>query len=311
MQPLLLVVSQGDYTLTMIDPSTDKAIAVIPTGSAEGHGHEVAVSPNGQTAYVPIYGNTGVGKPGTNGRNILAIDVATHKVIGNVEFPSGVRPHCAVFDARHNLLYVTTELNHTVSIVDPRTLKIVGAVPTGQPESHMFTISSDGRLGYTANVGPGTVSVLDLVKRKVIAIVPISKNTQRISISPDNSMVFTSDQTKPQLAVIDTATNKVKTWVLLPGVGYGTTPTKDGRWLLVAVPGGNQVAVVNLRTLKIDHIIPVCGAPQEILVRSDTSSTAYVSCMSSHNVGVLDLSNWRMKKSIDIGKKPDGLGWAQ
>ena len=28
--------------------------------------------------------------------------------------------------------------------------------------SHMLVISSDGRHGYTANVGPGTVSVLDL-----------------------------------------------------------------------------------------------------------------------------------------------------
>ena len=46
-------------------------------------------------------------------------------------------------------------------------------------------------------------------------------------------MVFTADKTKPQMAVIDTATNKVKTWIPLPAVGYGSTPTLDGRWLLV------------------------------------------------------------------------------
>ena len=172
-KPVLLVVSQGDYTLTLVDPATGKHIGVISTGSAQGHGHEVAASPNGRTAYVPIYGNAGVGKPGTNGKNILVIDIPSHKVIGNIEFSHGVRPHYAVFDTRHNLLYVTTELDHTISIIDPRTLKIVGAVPTGQAESHMFTMSSDGLRGYTANVGPGTVSVLDLVKRKVVTIIPI------------------------------------------------------------------------------------------------------------------------------------------
>ena len=77
----------------------------------------------------------------------------------------------------------------------------------------MLVLSHDGRRGYTANVGPGTVSVLDMKARKTIAVIPIAPTTQRISISRDDSMVFTADQTKPQLAVIDTATNKVRTWI--------------------------------------------------------------------------------------------------
>jgi hypothetical protein len=38
----------------------------------------------------------------------------------------------------------------------------------------------------------------------------------------------TADQTKPQMAVIDTATNKVKTWVALPGLGSAAAATADG-----------------------------------------------------------------------------------
>ena len=53
------------------------------------------------------------------------------------------------------MLYVTTELDKTVSIIDPKTLKIVGSVPTGQEQSHMLVLSRDGSRGYTANVGPG------------------------------------------------------------------------------------------------------------------------------------------------------------
>jgi len=63
----------------------------------------------------------------------------------------------------------------------------------------MLAISHDGRHGYTANVGPGTVSVLDMDARKTIKVIPISSNTQRISISKDDRWVFTADQTKPRL----------------------------------------------------------------------------------------------------------------
>ena len=189
------------------------------------------LSPDGKTAYVPIYGDAGVGRAGTDGSEISVIDLASRKIVGKVDFGHGVRPHCAVWDTKTGMLLVTTEMDKTVSIIDPKTLKIVGAVPTGQEQSHMLVLSADGKRGYTANVGPGTVSVLDIPGKKTLAVIPISGNTQRIAMSRDGSMVFTADQTKPQLAVIDTATNKVKTWVPLPAMGMGR---RRLRWTLAA-----------------------------------------------------------------------------
>ncbi|MDQ6706903.1 MAG: hypothetical protein M3Z85_13125, partial [Acidobacteriota bacterium] len=228
----LIVANKGEHTLGIIDPASGRQIATVEEGGVTGH--ELIASPDGKLAYVPIYGNSGVGKPGTDGTNMVVIDIASRKIAGNLDFGHGVRPHCPVFGPKDGMLYVTTELDKTISVIDPHLLKVVGTVPTGQAESHMFTIAHDGRRGYTANVGPGTVSVLDLEGRKTIAIIPISRETQRIAVSADDSMVFTSDQTKPQLAVIDTATNKVKIWVPLPASGYGTAATADGRWLVVA-----------------------------------------------------------------------------
>ena len=303
----LLVANQGDRTLSLINPEEGRQTAAIPENAITGH--EVAASPDGRTAYVPIYGNSGVGKPGTDGSKMLVIDLPTRKIIDTVDFGHGVRPHCAVYEPNRKLLYVTTELDKTVTVIDPRTLKIVGAVPTGQPESHMLAISHDGRRGYTANVGPGTVSVLDLATRKEIAVIPISGNTQRISISPNDSMVFTADQTKPQLAVIDTATNKVKSWVPLASPGYGTASTKDGRYLLVAVPKAGHVAVVDLSTLKVTRTLDVPSAPQEVLVQPD-NKMAYVSCNASHKIAAINLTDWKVEKLIDAGKGADGLAWA-
>ena len=83
-----------------------------------------------------------------------------------------------------------------------------------------------GLRGYTANVGPGTVSVLDMKARKTLKMIPVSGNTQRIAISNDDHWVFTSDQTAPRMAVIDTATNEVTKWVKLDGLGYGGAATQ-------------------------------------------------------------------------------------
>src|SRR5258707_5481187 len=207
---VLLVANKGDRTLGIIDADAGKQVASVAEGGNTGH--EVIASPDGRTAYVPIYGDSGVGKPGSNGSNLVVIDIASRKIIGNVAFGHGVRPHCPMFGPKDGLLYVSTELENSITVIDPHSLKIVGSIPTGRPESHMFAISRDGHYGYTTNVGSGTVSVLDMQARKTIDVISVAPVVQRIALSVDSSLAFTSDQSKPQLAVIDTATRKIKTW---------------------------------------------------------------------------------------------------
>src|SRR5436190_10964391 len=307
-QCILLVANKGDHTLGIVDPDAGRQIATVPEEGITGH--EVAASPDGQLAFVPIYGNSGVGKPGTDGSNMVVIDIAARKIVGNVDFGHGVRPHCAVFGPKDGLLYVTTELDSAITIIDPRALKIVGTIPTGQLESHMLAISPDGERGYTANVGPGTVSVLDMKARKNLAVIPVSGEVQRISVSVDGRIVFTADQTKPQLAVIDTSSSKLKTWIPLPAPGYGTAPTPDGRWLVVAMPSANKVAVVDLHAMKVAQTIDVPAAPQEVVIRPG-GQFAYVSCDASHKVAAIRTSDWKVANLIEAGGGADGLAWAE
>jgi YVTN family beta-propeller protein len=307
-KPLLLVTNQADQTLSLIDPATDEQIAAIPVGGVTGH--EVAATPDGKTAFVPIYGDAGVGRPGTDGSSMAVIDLTARKVVATVDFGHGVRPHMPFYDRNSGMLYVSTELDKAITIINPKTLKIVGKIPTGQEQSHMYALSPDGKHGYTANVGPGTVSVLDMAARKTITIIPVSAKIQRISISRDGRMIFTADETKPQMAVIDTATNKVKTWIPLPAIGYGSTVTIDGRWLLVQMGTLKQVAVIDLHTMKVARTVDVCAGTGEILVRPD-GKTAYVSCPVDGKVAHIDLTTWKVVKLIDAGKKADGLGWAR
>src|SRR5256885_1216293 len=107
------------------------------------------------------------------------------------------------------LLVVANQKEHTLLLIDPSTRRILAEIPTGEPQSHMLVLSSDGKRGYTANVSAGSVSVLDLAKRSLVTTIPVAKVVQRISISPDGRRVFTHDQNEPRIAVIDAATNKI------------------------------------------------------------------------------------------------------
>jgi YVTN family beta-propeller protein len=305
----LLVVNQGDASLSFVDTHTNQQLAALAEGAPKMVAHELATSPDRRFAYVPLYGDTGVGKPGTNGDVMLVVDLASRKIVNKVEFGHGVRPHCVVYEPKSNLLYVTTEIDKTVTIIDPKTLKIVGTVPTTQEQSHMLAISHDGKRGYTANVGPGTVSVLDLASRKFVKTIPIAAVTQRISISNDDKWVFTSDQTKPRMAVIDTTTNEIAHWVDLPSLGYGSASTPDGKLLLVTMPGADSFTVVDLKTLTAIRTVKVGPHPQEVLIRPD-GKMAYVSCFGGHQVAAVDLATWQVTGMIDVGPKADGMAWA-
>jgi YVTN family beta-propeller protein len=304
---LLLVANKGDRTLSIIDPIAGHQIAAVAENGVTGH--EVVASPDGKRAFVPIYGDSGVGRPGTDGSVIRVIDLSKHEVVATIDLGKPLRPHCAVMGPKNGQLYVTTELAETITVIDPATLKITGTISTGQKESHMLAITRDGKRGYTANVGPGTVSVLDLEAGKLITVIPVSAQTQRISLSVDDRNVFTADQSQHRLAVIGTATNKVESWVDLPANAYGTAPTPDGRWLLVTIPGKNQVAVVDLAALKVVRTVDVPKAPQELVVRPD-GLVAYVSCDSSRQVAVIDLNTWKVAQLIEAGAGADGLAWA-
>lgn len=303
----LLVVNKTEETLSFVDPASGREVARVPVGGVTAH--EVAGSPDGRAAWVPIYGDSGVGMPGSDGRTVNAIDIASRKIIASVDLGEPSRPHAAVFGPKDGRLYVTSEVSNSIKIIDPTARKVVDYIPTGQRESHMMVITRDGSRAYTSNVGAGTVSAIDLALKKVIAIIRISRMAQRIAISTDDKLVFTSDQTRPEVAVIDTGTNTVVSRVSIDGVGFGLAPSRDGRYLLVAQPSAESVSVIEVKSLKVQRMIKVPPEPQEIFVRPD-NKVAYVSCDESQEVAAIDLHRWEVERIIEVGHGADGLGWA-
>jgi YVTN family beta-propeller protein len=256
---------------------------------------------------VPIYGNSGVGRAGTDGDHIEVIDVPSAKITGTIAFSHGVRPHNPIYDRHTGMLLVTTEIDKTVSIVDPKTMKVVGSIPTGQEQSHMTVLTPDGKKLYSANVGPGTVSVMDVRARKLLKVIPISATTQRIACTPDGKWVFTADQKTTDLVVIDTSKDEIAKRIPLPAKAYGTRPTADGSKLLITMPKTDTIGVLDVKSMTLGT--PIAGVPKglnEIVVSPD-GAWAWASSPLENNISIIDMKTMKVTKTFPSGKFVDGL----
>ncbi len=312
----------------IIDVEANKEVARIPEGGIISH--MVTVAPEDSNfAFVPIYGTGGVGTPGTDGSKISVIDLVQKKLVDSIDLGHGARPHQSFFNPKDGLLYVTTERDYALTIIDPKTRKKVGAIPTGQPESHDFVFSPDYKRAYTVNVFAGTISVLDVENRKLLNIVPVvaeaidpnapggggggggapafrTMMVQRISITPDGKYVFTQDQRHQALAMLDTKSLKVVGSVPLPQRGLGSNVTPDGKYALAV--GNDQVSVVDIKEQKVIKNIPVGRTPQEIFIRPD-GKWAYVTANNSGYVTGIKLADWSTIQ-LNIGEtNAEGMAW--
>lgn len=300
---LLVIANQKEHTVLVVDPDARKELTKVVVGV---NGHEVMVSKDGRYAYVPIYGNSGVGRPGTDGSTIDVVDLQERKLAATIDLGKPLRPHRAEWGP-DGMLYVTAELGDAVDVLDPDTRKVVAEIPTGQKESHMLVISPDGRRAYTANVGAGSVSVLDLTKRSLITTISVAKTVQRISISPDGKWVYTHDQDAARIAVIDTATNKIANWIEVPTPVYASEPTPDGRWL-VTLDRSSHAYVIDLQSKKVAHTYTISDGASEILIRPG-GDVAYMSGTGAGKIDALDLHTWELQKPIELTAGVDGMSW--
>lgn len=299
----LVIANQGDHTLLTIDLATEKTSGKTEVGI---NGHEVAVSPDGKFAYVPIYGNSGVGKPGTDGDRVDIVDLHTHTLAGHIDLGKPVRPHSAKFGP-DGLLYVSAELDNAIYAVDTTKRQVVAKNPTDAEQSHMFVIAPNGKRAYTSNVSSGSVSVVDLYAHKLVTKIDVAKTVQRISISPEGNYVFTHDQDQPRIAVIDTSNNKITKWIDVPGTIYSSAVTRDNTKLVAASPIG-KVFVIDIAHSKIISTFDVPKSAGELILSPD-GQRAFLSCPQAASIQILDLTSGKITASIPLTKGVDGLDW--
>src|SRR5579863_2248674 len=147
----LLVLSKGDHTLAIVDPSTMKVLGKAPVGEDP---HEVIASSDGHFAYVSNYGG--------GAYNTLAlIDLVGMKSLGSIDLGPLRGPHGLAFVGGKT--WFTAEAAKAIGRYDPATKKVDWILGTGQNRTHMVWVSPDMQTIYTTNVSSATVSIIEHV----------------------------------------------------------------------------------------------------------------------------------------------------
>jgi streptogramin lyase len=186
---LMIVVEKGLPGATIYDADTNDPICDANVGIMSPH--EAAFSLDGRTAYIPVYGSTNEGVPGTNGHAIDFFRTWDCQKIASLDTGKYERPH-GMWVGSSGTLYVTSEIAQSLLLIDPRQQKIIATIPTGSEWTHMIAVTSDEKQAFASNVRSKTISVLDIPDRKLVKTIPTTSNNHRMTISRDQKWFVTS-----------------------------------------------------------------------------------------------------------------------
>jgi DNA-binding beta-propeller fold protein YncE len=108
------------------------------------------------------------------------------------------------------------------------------------------------------------------------------------------------------VAVIDTASNRVRANVVLPGHPARVRLTAAGSFLVTTLMEAGDVAVVDTQSLKVIHRFPV-GAHAEGLTLDPIGGFGYVSVQGENKVVKFSLADWHPVLEIKTAAGPDPI----
>ena len=317
----LLVLNKSDNTVSLINLVTKTAVATIPTGAGP---HEVAVSSSGKLAVIANYGTQQA--PGSS---LTVIGVVRKKQIKTIDLGEYRRPHGITWLDGNEIL-VTAEGNRALLIVDLQTGKVAAAITTDQNVSHMVALSRRYHKAFVANIGSGSVTVVDLKTRQKISDIVTGAGAEGIDISPGEREVWVTNRAANTVSVIDVITLKIVATLDSKDFPIRVKFAPGGRFVLVSNARSGDVAIFDAVTRKEVRRIPMLlkaaegsttgqrifgdqfgqsPVPVGILV-SPKLSHAFVANTNADIVTMINLKTWEVAGRLTAGKEPDGLGYS-
>jgi YVTN family beta-propeller protein len=315
----LVVLNKSEATASLIDLASGTVRATLPTG----HGpHEAAVSPDGRLALVGNYGTRD--NPGST---LTVIDVPAAKVVRTVDIGEYRRPHGLLFLADGKRALVTAEDNKALLEVDVEGGTVVNAFATNQDVSHMVEVALSGTRAFVANIGSGSVSVIDLEKGTIIRTIDTGAGAEGITASVDGREVWVTNRSADTVSVIDAESLEILAQIPCASFPIRAKATPDGKHVLVSCARTADIAVLDVAARKEVRRIPQdlravdteerlfgdrfgeSSVPIGIVVHP-TGKRAWVAHTNADVVAEIDLDGWKIVRLLEAGREPDGMAYS-
>ena len=128
------------------------------------------------------------------------------------------------------------------------------------------------------------------------------RGTQGITASPDGKRVIAMDLARPEMAVIDTATDAVLDRIALANTtdpAYKAYYSPDGKWLLTMA--GSSISIFDAANLRAPQRTLTVGASPMGIAFSADGKTALVANHGDGTVSALDIATATVTKNFKAG----------
>lgn len=155
-------------------------------------------------------------------------------------------------------LLALSKRNHTLAIVNPETLQVIGRAPVG-PDPHEVIASSDGKTAYVSIYGGGryhALSVVDLVGQKALPDIDTGALNGPHGLAFAGGKVWFTAEGAKAVASYDPASNRID-WIM--GTGQNRTH------MIYVTPDEKQIYTTNVSSATVSILekitLPPMGPP--------------------------------------------------
>jgi DNA-binding beta-propeller fold protein YncE len=152
---------------------------------------------------------------------MVKINLRTEKVAGYVNVggsPQDVKlsPDGRTFYVANK--YVPSKGASGIQLIDARTLKITGFLPT-RLDAHGLYVSRNGRYLYATSRAGGSVNVIDFATRRIVAVWPVPGTPDMGGVSPDGKVLWLAGRGSAAVYAISTRNGH-----MLASIPVGVSP---------------------------------------------------------------------------------------
>jgi YVTN family beta-propeller protein len=205
------------------------------------------------------------------------------------------------------LIYVPNSLSNTVTVIDPKTYKVIGTHPVGALPQHV-TPSYDLRHLYVLNDNGNSVTVIDPRNGSFGRTVPVA-DPYNMYFTPDGKRAIVVAERLGRLDFLDAQTLRLQHSlpVNCRGIDHADF-SADGRYAIFSCEFSGQLVKVDIASQRVVGYLslPTGSMPQDVKLSPD-GKVFYVADMMHNGVWLVDGDQLRTIGFRRTGKGAHGL----
>jgi YVTN family beta-propeller protein len=204
-------------------------------------------------------------------------------------------------------VYVPNSLSNTVSVINPRTYRVIDQFPVGELPQHV-TPSYDLKTLWVNDNAGNSLTPIDPRSAKPGKPVPVA-DPYNLYFTPDGRHAIVVAEAEQRLDFRDPQTMKLQHSLAVPCDGVNHMDfTADGRYLVASCEFGGSLVEVDVARERVVGTLslPSGSMPQDVKLSPD-GRTFYVADMMKGGVWRIDARHFRREGFISTGAGAHGL----